>query len=83
MVGDTIPEVDSGICICPIQGVKGLEFEVVIMFNYNKIGIEVFDFNESDAFRVDYNKLIECKKYVAITRARDELIVTYLEEGAI
>ena len=71
---------DSGVCICPIQGVKGLEFEVVIIFNYNKIGKFLSAGSLPSAAKVNYLKLVECGKYVAMTRARDELVITYVEE---
>lgn len=78
--GDLIPSASSGVCICPIQGVKGLEFEVVIIFNYNKIGKFLSGGSLPSAARVNYLKLVECGKYVAMTRARDELVISYVEE---
>ena len=78
--GDLIPSSSSGVCICPIQGVKGLEFEVVIIFNYNKIGKFLSAGSLPSAAKVNYLKLVECGKYVAMTRARDELVITYVEE---
>ena len=82
LFNDIIPAVDSGICICPIKGVKGLEFSVVIIFNYNKIEKSLLKDESSAAIRINEMKLVECEKYVAATRARDELIITYLEEEA-
>ena len=72
---DKYPEVNSGVCISTLSGVKGLEFEKVIIYNYNEINKNnIF----GDSEDLNYNKLIECLKYVASTRARSELVVTYI-----
>lgn len=76
---DISPFDNSGVCICPITGVKGLEFEVVIIYDYNNIGKGRLNDADSPEVIVNYTKLIECEKYVAATRARDELIITYME----
>ena len=81
LFGDTTPSLDGGVCICPIHGVKGLEFEIVIIYNYNNIGKQRFSNESSQAIVTNQTKLIECQKYVAATRARDELIVTYIKGG--
>lgn len=78
---DITPSPDGGVCICPIHGVKGLEFEIVIIYNYNNIGKQRFSNDSSQAIVISQTKIIECVKYVAATRARDELIVTYLKDG--
>ena len=80
LTGDVIPDSDTGICICSINGVKGLEFEAVILFNYNNIGKSMLDDTQTAAIKINYEKLIECEKYVAATRARNELIISYLED---
>jgi ATP-dependent exoDNAse (exonuclease V) beta subunit len=36
--------------------------------------------SQSAAVKINYEKLIECEKYVAATRARNELIITYMED---
>ena len=82
LTGDTIPAADTGVCICPINGVKGLEFEAVLLFSYNNIGRNMLNDSQSAAVKVNYEKLIECEKYVAATRARNELIITYLEDSS-
>ena len=72
---DIYPNTNSNVCISTLSGVKGLEFDVVIIYNYNEINkYNVF----GDSEDLNYNKLIECLKYVAATRARSELIVTYI-----
>lgn len=81
LFNDIAPYVGSEICICSINGVKGLEFSVVIIYNYNNIGKGRLKDIKSAQVRNNYTKLIECEKYVAATRARDELIITYLEDG--
>lgn len=80
LTGDIVPGPNTGICICPINGVKGLEFEAVILFNYNNIGKSMLNDSQSAAVKINYEKLIECEKYVAATRARNELIITYMED---
>lgn len=81
LIDDIYEDTDGGVCICPINGVKGLEFEVVFIFNYNNIGKNRIKESDSNAVKVNYMKLIECEKYVASTRARSVLIITYMEEG--
>ena len=72
---DKYPDVNSDVCISTLSGIKGLEFDVVIIYNYNEINkYNIF----GDSEELNYNKLIECLKYVAATRARAELVVTYI-----
>lgn len=78
---DVSPFDNSGVCICPITGVKGLEFEAVIIFDYNNIGKGRINDTDSPAIKINCTKLVECEKYVATTRARGELIISYLEVG--
>lgn len=80
---DLLPEGKNGISVCPINGVKGLEFRIVILYNYNNIEGRRVASNATVEIRNSYAKLAECAKYVATTRARDELIITYIEEGEI
>lgn len=76
---EILPEPGKGVCICPIKGVKGLEFRAVILYNYDKIeGTQIVS-STYPAIASGYEKMAECAKYVAATRARDELIITYLE----
>ena len=81
LLDDIYPNSDCGVCICPIHGVKGLEFEAVIIYNYNNIGNNRLKDIESPEVKINYYKLVECEKYVASTRARNELIITYLESS--
>lgn len=62
------------------SGVKGLEFSIVIISDYNRIGTQKDMYGNLTEAKVDYKKLIECEKYVAITRARDFVLITYLGE---
>ena len=50
--------------------------------NYNNIGKNMLNDSQTAAVKVNYEKLIECEKYVAATRARNELIITYLEDAS-
>ncbi len=80
ITGEVYPTEDSNVCICTSMGVKGLEFEVVLIYNYTNIGKAKVDENALPGIRVNYRKLVECEKYVATTRARNELIITYMED---
>ena len=77
---DLLPENNSGINICPINGVKGLEFRIVIIYNYNRIDETHIIDSQNELIKGNQIKLAECAKYVASTRARDELIITYIEK---
>ena len=77
---DLIPESGAGICICPISGVKGLEFKIVFIYNYNAINRGPSGEKITKEIKENYDKLSECAKYVASTRARDELIITYISK---
>ncbi len=80
---DKVPKDSEGICICNVKGIKGLEFSCVVIAASDKYGSWVEgrydDFEDSDA-KIRYMKQIDCERYVAATRARDELFVTYTEE---
>ena len=78
--GDMLPSPKNGICICPVNGVKGLEFRCVIIYDYNQIEGQRITSESSELVKSSYIKLAECAKYVAATRARDELIITYIEK---
>lgn len=80
LTGENIPEKDKGVSICTTSGVKGLEFSVVIVFEYKDIGQYRMSYLSKPEIKLNYEKLIECEKYVAVTRARDELTITYIEE---
>ena len=77
---DIIPAPGLGVCVCSINGVKGLEFKIVIIFNYNRIRKGPAENMVGAEISKLYIKLSECAKYVAATRARDELIITYVDE---
>ena len=77
---DLIPDPGSGVCICSISGVKGLEFKTVLIYNYNAINRGPSGERVAQEIRENYDKLSECAKYVAATRARDELIITYVSK---
>lgn len=79
LTGDRIPLTNSGVNLCTTSGVKGLEFSVVIIADFNNIGTQKLNYGNSIEMSLDYEKLVECEKYVAITRARDQVIITYVE----
>ena len=80
---DRVPKDSDGICVCNVKGIKGLEFSCVVIAASDKYGSWVegrYDnFEDADA-KIRYMKQIDCERYVAATRARDELFVTYTEE---
>ncbi len=76
---DIFPEEGTGVCVSSFQGCKGLEFKVVIIANYHDIENYFLKDMENEWYNKQKLKQIECLKYVACTRARDELIVTYVK----
>ncbi len=80
LADDSIPKVNSGVNLCTTSGVKGLEFSVVIIADFNNIGTQRYIYRNGFEVSLDYEKLVECEKYVAITRARDLVYITYVEE---
>lgn len=72
-VGETYPAPGSGVGIGKLQGCKGLEFRVVFLANFEKAGAST---EADDFYSDDRQRQTECLKYVAATRAREELIVT-------
>lgn len=81
LIDDIVPQDENNICICNIKGVKGLEFACVIIASANKFGSSnVEKYRVDDAAVICYEKQVDCERYVAATRARDTLFVTYIEE---
>lgn len=76
--GNIYPAEENGVGLVSVQGCKGLEFRVAILINYTDNDWDV-DYNNIDDW---YNQLklrqVECQKYVATTRAREELVVTFM-----
>ena len=73
------PKAGTGVGITTLHGSKGLEFKTVFLLNYDKI-ISLLDQEDNDEWYQN-NKLkqIECLKYVACTRPREELIISSCE----
>ena len=61
-----------------MQGCKGLEFRVVILINYTDNDWNVDYENADDWYTQLKLRQVECQKYVATTRAREELVVTFM-----
>jgi hypothetical protein len=80
LTGDEIPISNGNIKICTTSGVKGLEFSVVVIASFNKIGTQRQNYGCAAEMAINYEKLVECEKYVAITRARDRVLITYTED---
>lgn len=78
---EAVPSDDDVICLCNVKGIKGLEFSSVIIASSNKFGKSVVDkYIADDEAEICYQKKTNCERYVAATRARDNLFVTYIEE---
>ncbi len=77
--GEIYPKPGNGLSLSTLHGAKGLEFKIVFISNYEAIE-DILKREYSDKwFNQQKLKQIECLKYVACTRARDELIITYLD----
>jgi mRNA-degrading endonuclease RelE of RelBE toxin-antitoxin system len=76
---DHYPKEDCGVCISSLHGAKGLEFRTVILANYSEIGNGINRQGEDDWYVFNQIKQVECLKYVASTRAKEELIITFVE----
>lgn len=74
---EVYPKPGNGVGVCSVQGCKGLEFRVVIIVNYDEIGLRTNQGNAEDWYMQMEINQTECQKYVATTRAREELIVTF------
>lgn len=81
LANEIYPKQNNGVCICTTMGVKGLEFEAVIVYNYTNIGANRLKNKTSEKVIKNITKLIECEKYVATTRGREELVILYIEQG--
>ena len=83
LTDDVVPNEaqDDMVCLCTTKGIKGLEFPTVILASSNKIGL-VGCINQDTELYVDADlkKQRDCERYVAVTRARDNLYVTYVED---
>lgn len=45
---DLYPSEQTGVCICSLQGSKGLEFRSVLLVNYTDIGSDLWQLDQSD-----------------------------------
>ena len=80
--GEEYPRAGQGVALSTMHGVKGLEFRAVIIPYYNRIG-HWLDKEEIKADRWycwDREGQVDCLRYVAATRAREELIISSLQE---
>lgn len=73
---DSIPQAGGGVNITTASGVKGLEFEIAIIYNYGMFNKD----NIPGSSEYSDSKRIECLKYVASTRAREQLTITYVSD---
>lgn len=80
---DTIPGERRGVCISTLHGCKGLEFRVVIMTHFEKINLLYSSSDHDDYYENQRKQQIECLKYVSMTRAREELFITYVEDDEV
>ncbi|WP_394217565.1 UvrD-helicase domain-containing protein [Halobacillus trueperi] len=77
---ENYPKEGLGVGISSLSGVKGLEFRVVIIANYTDISSKKIKGQDDEFYVNSQIKRIECLKYVAATRAREELIITMVEQ---
>jgi superfamily I DNA/RNA helicase len=77
---DTFPTVESGISISTLHGCKGLEFRYIFLPNYDEINIGNLSEDDSDWYQNLKKNQLECLKYVAITRAREQVIISVVDE---
>lgn len=81
--GEAIPKdaTSDMVCVGTTKGIKGLEFPIVILASSNNVGLIGSVNQETEMFvDADLKKQRNCERYVAVTRARDLLYVTYVEE---
>ena len=71
LISDSPIPVSGGLYICDLEHVKGFEFGTVILMRCSSEHLPRPDLPEEEAWR-DARRL-----YVAMTRARDELLITY------
>lgn len=76
--GDEIPIRDGKIKFCTTSGVKGLEFSIVVIAAFDHMGTQRQNYGCAPEAALNYEKLVECEKYVALTRARDKVLITYV-----
>jgi len=76
--GNIYPSEENGVGLVSVQGCKGLEFRVVILINYTDNDWNVDYENADDWYTQLKLRQVECQKYVATTRAREELVVTFM-----
>ncbi|MCK8825252.1 UvrD-helicase domain-containing protein [Fuchsiella alkaliacetigena] len=72
---DIYPHSETGIGISTLHGSKGLEFRTVILLNYSQIVKDLKKDLPDEWYTQNRLKQVECLKYVACTRAREELII--------
>ena len=72
---DVYPQVGNGVGISTLHGSKGLEFRTVIVVNYSEIEDKVVGDIPDEVYAKNKLKQLDCLKYVACTRAREELII--------
>ena len=81
LFGDLLPQKGKGVNICTIRGVKGLEFRIIFLTNYTDIVRHCLEeAGQLDIIKDSFLKMADCEKYVATTRARDLLYITYVDE---
>jgi mRNA-degrading endonuclease RelE of RelBE toxin-antitoxin system len=77
---EVFPRPGLGIALTSMKGSKGLEFRITFIVNYKNSPVENNGLYSTNDY-YEKQKLLqnECLKYVAVTRAREQLIVTYIE----
>jgi hypothetical protein len=78
--GDIYPNGETGVAISTLQGCKGLEFRYVFLPNFDEITVGEQSESTDDWYEKLKKNQLECLKYVAITRAREEVIISVVDE---
>ncbi|WP_027340215.1 UvrD-helicase domain-containing protein [Halonatronum saccharophilum] len=75
------PKAGDGVSVTTLHGSKGLEFRAVIIANYSEVAQRVRREIPKEFYGQNDLKQIECVKYVACTRAREELFINYVSKS--
>lgn len=76
ILNDAVPDRSTGVTVIPAQGVKGLEFDTVFIYNLDQIGNIPNQFNLKPRDLKRQERKRACLQYVAMTRGRNALIVS-------
>lgn len=76
ILNEVVPDQTTGVTVIPAQGVKGLEFDTVFIYNLDQIGNIPNQFNLKPRELQRQERKRACLQYVAMTRGRNTLVVS-------